>query len=98
MAEYVVYGKIIIDDIALLGGGAVRSMLGGGGPQAAFGARLWSDSVGLVTRTGADLDSAQVETLRALDVDLAGWFRFPVIPHRAIGCNTTPRSISPAAD
>ena len=78
--SYVIYGKIIIDDIALLGGGAVRSMLGGGGPQAAFGARLWSDSVGLVTRTGADLDSAQVETLRALDVDLAGWFQFPVIP------------------
>jgi sugar/nucleoside kinase (ribokinase family) len=80
MVSYVIYGKIIIDDIAPLSGGEVRSMVGGGGPQAAYGARLWSDSVGLVTRTGTDLGTAQVGILRRLDVDLAGWRRFPAIP------------------
>ena len=45
-------------------------MLGGGGPQAAFGARLWSDSVGFLSRSGSDLAEAQVEALHALDIDL----------------------------
>jgi sugar/nucleoside kinase (ribokinase family) len=78
--EYVVYGKIIVDDIALPDGGHVRGVLGGGGPQAAFGARLWSDSVGLLTRTGSDLEAEPAETLRGLAVDLGGWRQFPEIP------------------
>src|SRR5918992_4156812 len=80
MLEYVIYGKIIIDDIHLRDGGRVRSVLGGGGPQAAFGARLWSDSVGFLSRSGSDLAEAHVEVLRGLDIDLAGWHQFPDIP------------------
>ena len=79
MIEYVVYGKIIIDDI-VVGGEVVRSVLGGGGPQAAFGARLWSDSVGFLSRSGGDLDAAQAAALRGLDIDLRGWRQFPTIP------------------
>src|SRR5215213_10056835 len=101
--KYVIYGKIIIDDIAVKGtpgdwgpglpgdsgqgtpgdrgqGDRVRSVLGGGGPQAAFGARLWSDSVGFLSRSGGDLAAAHIDTLHALDVDLAGWSQFPDIP------------------
>src|SRR5215213_2523380 len=105
--KYVVYGKIIIDDIVVKGtpgdwgqgtpgdwgqgtghakgldqgqGSRVRSVLGGGGPQAAFGARLWSDSVGFLSRSGSDLAVAHRDVLRGLDVDLAGWRQFPDIP------------------
>jgi cytidine kinase len=89
--KYVIYGKIIIDDIEVKGtrhpkgldpgqGCRVRSVLGGGGPQAAFGARLWSDAVGFLSRSGSDLAAAHIDTLRALDVDLAGWRQFPDIP------------------
>lgn len=80
MLDYVIYGKIIIDDIELADGRIARGLLGGGGPQAACGARLWSERVGLVTRTGADLTPGQVTALRALDVDLQGWRKFPGIP------------------
>jgi sugar/nucleoside kinase (ribokinase family) len=55
-------------------------VLGGGGPQAAFGARLWSDSVGFLSRSGSDLAAAHVEALRGLDIDLTGWRQFPDIP------------------
>ena len=51
-----VYGKIIIDNIWLRSGKLHRSALGGGGPQAAFGMRLWHDPVALLTRSGTDLD------------------------------------------
>ena len=89
--KYVVYGKIIIDDIVVKEtrhskgldreqGSRVRSVLGGGGPQAAFGTRLWSDSVGFLSRSGSDLSAAHIDTLGALDVDLTGWRKFPDIP------------------
>ena len=67
----------------------MRSVLGGGGPQAAFGARIWSDSVGFLSRSGSDLADAQVEVLRGLDIDLTGWRQFPDIP--------TPRTLMHAA-
>lgn len=74
--EVLIYGKIIIDDIRLPNGKIVRNVLGGGGPQALFGARLWHDSVGFLSRSGADIEGQHVQTLHDLDVDLAGWVRF----------------------
>src|SRR5918997_5895099 len=76
---YVIYGKIIIDDV-VVAGSRVRSVLGGGGPQAAFGARLWSDSIGFLSRSGSDLITDHVDALRGLDIDLTGWRQFPDIP------------------
>ena len=79
MADYVIYGKIIIDTIRLLNGVAVRGVLGGGGPQGAFGARVWDKSVGLLTRSGWDLDQSVIDNLYDLDVDLQGWVIYPAL-------------------
>ena len=78
--SHIIYGKIIIDDIRVRSGAIERGVLGGGGPQAAFGARLWQDEIGLVTRSGIDLSAEQLRTMKGLDVDLAGWHQFPDIP------------------
>ena len=78
--DFLVYGKIIIDDIRLRSGEVVRGILGGGGPQGAFGARLWHDSVGFLTRSGEDIDPRHETSLRELDIDLAGWVKFADIP------------------
>ena len=80
MLHYLIYGKIIIDDIQLANGQIVRGVLGGGGPQAAFGARLWIDSVGLLSRSGTDIEAEHLQTLANLQVDLQGWHKYPDIP------------------
>lgn len=78
--EFLVYGKIIIDDIRLRNGDIYRGVLGGGGPQGAFGARLWQDSVGFLSRSGEDIEETHVQSLYELDLDLAGWVKFEDIP------------------
>jgi len=80
LIEFLIYGKIIIDDIRLRSGEIVRGVLGGGGPQAVFGARLWHDSVGFLSRSGDDIEAEHVQTLNELSVDLNGWVRFAGIP------------------
>ncbi len=78
--QLLIYGKIIIDSIRLRTGELVRSALGGGGPQAAFGARLWHESVGLLTRSGTDLEPEHERALRELGLDLSGWQRYDDLP------------------
>jgi len=77
MIRYVVYGKIIIDTIKCNDGSIVENVLGGGGPQGAFGARLWDESVGLLTRSGTDIHASPERMLMDIDVDLSGWVKFP---------------------
>ena len=55
--DYVTFG-IVIDDIVSADGRVAAGLLGGGGPQTAFGMRLWGERVGLVARVGADLPDA----------------------------------------
>jgi len=83
MVKYVIYGKIIIDDIRTSDDRLVQDVLGGGGPQGAFGARLWSDSVGLLSRSGMDISSSHTETIERLGIDVSGWAKYPDIltPH-----------------
>lgn len=64
MVDFVAFG-IVIDDILHPDGSTSLGLLGGGGPQAAFGMRLWSNSVGLYARAGPDLPP---ETLAWLDL------------------------------
>jgi len=78
--QFLIYGKIIIDSIQLRSGDVRRNTLGGGGPQAAFGMRLWHNSVALLTRSGTDLDPEHEQTLRQLGLDLAGWARYGDLP------------------
>ncbi len=80
MLDFVIYGKILIDDIAPRDGDRVGGVLGGGGPQAVFGARLWNDSIGFLSRSGTDLATSHRDALRQLGVDLSGWRQFQDIP------------------
>lgn len=80
-----IYGKLIVDNIQLRSGEIVPGRLGGGGPQAAFGMRLWHSPVALLTRSGTDLEPVHQQTLEALDLDLSGWQRYPNL--------LTPRSL-----
>jgi Radical SAM superfamily/Flavoprotein len=68
--DVVVYGKIIIDDLRLPDGSTACDLLGGGGPQAAFGALLWTDTVGLLSRAGEDLEDHHRRGLASLAIDL----------------------------
>jgi sugar/nucleoside kinase (ribokinase family) len=78
--EFLIYGKIIIDHIRSSAGRIGSNVLGGGGPQAAFGARLWNDSIGLITRSGKDLSDDHIASLKQLNIDLEGWHGFDDIP------------------
>lgn len=80
MVDYVVYGKIIIDDIRLKNGEIIRNQLGGGGPQGAFGARVWDSSVGILTRSGTDIDPGPKAALESIGIDLEGWVQYDDLP------------------
>jgi sugar/nucleoside kinase (ribokinase family) len=69
--DYVTFG-IILDDLERADGLSRHGLLGGGGPQSAFGMRLWSESVGLAARVGADLPESAWHWLRASGIDTAG--------------------------
>lgn len=60
---------IIIDDLVLADGTTQMGLLGGGGPQTAFGMRLWSDRVGLAAGVGADFPQAARDWLHAAGID-----------------------------
>jgi sugar/nucleoside kinase (ribokinase family) len=47
-------------------------VLGGGGPQAAFGMKLWTEKVGLVSGIGRDLPAKALAWLEASGIDRAG--------------------------
>ncbi len=69
--DFVTFG-IIVDDVALPDGRVARDLLGGGGPQTAFGMRLWAGRVGLAARVGNDLPDAAWAWLRVSGVDTEG--------------------------
>lgn len=72
--------SLIIDDIVFPDGRTVMGLLGGGGPQTAFGLKLWADGVGLVGGVGEDLPQSAWEWLRATGIDTAGLRRSPRWP------------------
>jgi sugar/nucleoside kinase (ribokinase family) len=63
---------LIIDDIVFPDGQTVMGVLGGGGPQTAFGMKLWADQVGLAGGVGADLPASARAWLEAIGIDTAG--------------------------
>lgn len=74
MIDHIAFG-IIVDDIVFPDGTTRMGVLGGGGPQTAWGmaAALGSgDTVGLVAGIGADLDEAVLAPIRAAGINLDG--------------------------
>jgi cytidine kinase len=64
--------NIILDDIVFPNGHTAMGVLGGGGPQTAFGMRLFHDDVGLVGEVGTDLPEAARLWLSESGIDTAG--------------------------
>ncbi|MBN1680215.1 MAG: hypothetical protein JW966_07975 [Anaerolineae bacterium] len=74
MIEFVAFG-IIVDDIVFPEGYTRMDVLGGGGPQTAWGMALALGSgerVGLVAGIGADIDAEILAPLRAAGINLDG--------------------------
>lgn len=69
--DFVTFG-LIIDDIVFPDGQTVMGILGGGGPQTAFGLKLWAGQVGLVGGVGSDLPLAALAWLEASGIDTEG--------------------------
>lgn len=64
--------SLIIDDIVFPDGQTAMGVLGGGGPQTAFGLKLWAEGVGLVGGVGSDLPPAALAWLEASGIDTQG--------------------------
>lgn len=64
--------SLIIDDIVFPDGQTAMGVLGGGGPQTAFGMKLWADQVGLVGGVGSDLPAEAQAWLESTGIDTAG--------------------------
>ena len=64
--------SLIIDDIVFPDGKTAMGTLGGGGPQTAFGMKLWADKVGLVGGVGSDLPVQAQSWLSEIGIDTTG--------------------------
>jgi sugar/nucleoside kinase (ribokinase family) len=64
--------NVILDDVALPDGLVERDLLGGGGPQTAWGMRLWADSAGLVGAVGEDFPASARQWLERCGIDGGG--------------------------
>jgi sugar/nucleoside kinase (ribokinase family) len=78
MIDFVAFG-IILDDLVFADGRTALGVLGGGGPQTAFGMRLpalagWSKvgAVGLIAGVGSDLPDAEWRWLASAGIDVEG--------------------------
>lgn len=69
--DFVTY-SIIIDDLIFPDGRTAMGILGGSGPQTAFGMKLWADSVGLVGAIGHDFPADAQAWLDGMGLDCAG--------------------------
>ena len=64
--------SVIIDDIVFYDGRTLMGVLGGGGPQTAFGMQLWTQGrVGLCGGVGVDFPAAAQAWLDATGIDTA---------------------------
>lgn len=69
--DFVAFG-LIIDDIVFPDGQTVLGVLGGGGPQTAFGMKVWAERVGLAAGVGSDLPASVLAWLEASGIDTQG--------------------------
>ena len=64
--------NIILDDIVFPDGRTAMGTLGGGGPQAAFGMRLFAAEAGLVAEVGPEFPESAWAWLKACGIDTTG--------------------------
>ncbi len=69
--DYVAF-NLIMDELVFPTGERIENMLGGGGPQTAFGMRLWSPNVGLFGSVSADLPEDAIRWLDTAGIDKSG--------------------------
>ena len=82
MIDYFTF-SVIIDDIVFHDGRTLMGVLGGGGPQTAFGMKLWTQGgVGLCGGVGLDFPPEAQAWLDAMEIDTRGLRRDPV--HRSL--------------
>lgn len=75
--------SVIIDDIVFHDGRTLMGVLGGGGPQTAFGMKLWTQGgVGLCGGVGLDFPAEAQAWLDAMGIDTTGLRRDP--EHRSL--------------
>ena len=80
MIDYFAF-SLIIDDLVLPDGRTYMGLLGGGGPQTAFGMKLWTaGGVGICAGVGSDFPPAAQEWLDAMAIDTAGMRLQPQYP------------------
>jgi len=76
----VIFGCLTTDNVVTAEGELLPTAYGGNCLYAALGARVWSDSVGVVSRYGFGYSEAPLELLRSRGVDTAG-VRNLGVPH-----------------
>ncbi|HMN30690.1 MAG TPA: PfkB family carbohydrate kinase [Caldilineaceae bacterium] len=76
MIDFVTY-SIIVDDLVFPDGRTAMAVLGGSGPQTAFGMKLWADQVGLVGGIGHDFPATARRWLNELAIDTSGVRQYP---------------------
>jgi len=69
--DFITY-SIIIDDLVFPDGHTAMGVLGGSGPQSAFGMKLWTERVGLVGAIGHDFPADAQAWLAGMGIDCAG--------------------------
>lgn len=72
MTRLIIAGSLTIDNVIAPNGERLPPQFGGNVAYAAAGAALWADSIGLVTRIGADYPQAFLAALAAHGLDLSG--------------------------
>jgi len=80
VVKFVTVGNMTIDEILLPDGRSASSQCGGNCLYAAVGARIWSDSVGIVSLVGADFPRAWLDAVREAGIDTRGIAALPQ-PH-----------------
>ncbi|KAL3700793.1 hypothetical protein R1sor_018815 [Riccia sorocarpa] len=83
--EFVTF-TIIIDDIVYPDGHTAMCCLGGGGPQTAFGMKVWAsdeERIGLGARIGSDFPASCREWLEKMKIDVSGLLPWPYPTLRA---------------
>ena len=71
MPDFVSLSNVFIDDILIHDGRIFIGVLGGAGVHAMAGARVWSESIGLIASIGGDFEQEFKTQLQKLGLDLS---------------------------